>query len=163
MCVFAEKVCVEEMKNCDDDKTCSMLHQKMQVAMKKAGGHGGKGGDGKGENQKGKDYQKGEKDGSGRRKLKYDQGKSFGSGKYSFGSKGGDKGSGKGDHKGGESGDKYGHDKDGKDQEPSKEVKAAIAECKTNTLCSKLLDCKMKHKESGGKDDGKGDGHNHGL
>merc|ERR1739848_858126 len=44
-----EEVCVEEMKACAADKTCSMLHEKMQAAMKKDGGHGGKGGEGKGE------------------------------------------------------------------------------------------------------------------
>merc|ERR1739847_134070 len=43
-----EEVCVEEMKACAADKTCSMLHEKMQAAMKKDGGHGGKDGKGKG-------------------------------------------------------------------------------------------------------------------
>merc|ERR1712078_963891 len=40
-----EEVCVEEMKACAADKTCSMLHAKLQAAMKKDGGYGGKGGD----------------------------------------------------------------------------------------------------------------------
>merc|ERR1739847_136832 len=44
-----EEVCVEEMKACASDKTCSMLREKMQAAKKKDGGHGGKGGEGKGE------------------------------------------------------------------------------------------------------------------
>merc|ERR1712078_231902 len=30
-----EEVCVEEMKACAADKTCSMLHEKLQAAMKK--------------------------------------------------------------------------------------------------------------------------------
>merc|ERR1712048_546889 len=42
-----EEVCVEEMKACASDKTCSTLHEKLQAAMKKDGGYGGKGGDGK--------------------------------------------------------------------------------------------------------------------
>ena len=46
VCVLAEEVCVEEMKACAADKECSMLHEKLQAAMKKDGGYGGKGGDG---------------------------------------------------------------------------------------------------------------------
>ena len=44
---------MEEMKACAADKTCSMLHEKLQAAMKKDGGYGGKGGDGKYDDKKG--------------------------------------------------------------------------------------------------------------
>merc|ERR1711920_301413 len=47
-----EEVCVKEMKACAADKQCSMLHEKLQAAMKKDGGHGGKGGDGKYDDKK---------------------------------------------------------------------------------------------------------------
>ena len=53
VCVLAEEVCVEEMKACAADKECSMLHEKLQAAMKKDGGYGGKGGDGKYDDKKG--------------------------------------------------------------------------------------------------------------
>merc|ERR1712048_1479456 len=58
-----------EMKACAADKTCSMLHEKLQAAMKKDGGYGGKGGDGKYDDKKEggygdkKDDKKGEYDG----------------------------------------------------------------------------------------------------
>merc|ERR1712048_1320323 len=60
-----EEVCVEEMKACAADKECSMLHEKLQAAMKKDGGYGGKGGDGKYDDKKegGYDGKKGEDDG----------------------------------------------------------------------------------------------------
>merc|ERR1712019_251340 len=48
--------------------------------------------------------------------------------------------------------------KDKKDVEPSAELKAAMKACTENELCKKLMECKKKHKESGGKGDGKGDG-----
>merc|ERR1712199_33084 len=48
--------------------------------------------------------------------------------------------------------------KDKKDVEPSAELKAAMKACTENELCKKLLECKKKHKESGGKGDGKGKG-----
>merc|ERR1712054_627340 len=47
-----EEVCVEEMKACAADKECSMIHEKLQAAMKKEGGYGGKGGDGKYDDKK---------------------------------------------------------------------------------------------------------------
>merc|ERR1712100_528413 len=69
--------------------------------------------------------------------------------------KGGDKGdSGKGGY------DKGG-DKGGEEKEPSAELKAAMKACTENELCKKLMECKKKHMESGGKGDGKGD-HGHG-
>merc|ERR1712157_566436 len=46
------EVCVEEMKACAADKTCSMPHEKLQAAMKKDGGYGGNGGDGKYDDKK---------------------------------------------------------------------------------------------------------------
>merc|ERR1712100_894590 len=46
---------------------------------------------------------------------------------------------------------------DKKDKEPSAELKAATKACLENKLCKQLMDCKKKHKESGGKGDGKGD------
>merc|ERR1711965_1016544 len=46
---------------------------------------------------------------------------------------------------------------DKKDMEPSAELKAAMKACTENELCKKLMECKKKHKESGGKGDGKGD------
>merc|ERR1712224_1027437 len=48
--------------------------------------------------------------------------------------------------------------KDKKDMEPSTELKAAMKACTENELCKKLMECKKKHKESGGKGDGKGKG-----
>merc|ERR1712019_11028 len=44
--------------------------------------------------------------------------------------------------------------KDKKDMEPSAELKAAMKACTENELCKKLMECKKKHKESGGKGDG---------
>merc|ERR1712025_1484726 len=52
-------------------------------------------------------------------------------------------------------------DMDKKDKEPSAELKAAMKACTENKLCKELMECKKKHKESGGKGDGKGD-HEHG-
>merc|ERR1739848_487516 len=52
-------------------------------------------------------------------------------------------------------------DMDKKDKEPSAELKAAAKACTENKLCNKLMECKKKHMESGGKGDGKGD-HDHG-
>merc|ERR1711937_355959 len=46
---------------------------------------------------------------------------------------------------------------DKKDKEPSAELKAAMKACTENKLCKELMECKKKHKESGGKGDGKGD------
>ena len=183
--MFAEEVCVEEMKACKADKQCStvhakLLHYKLQEA-KKEGGYGGKGGDGKDDNNKPKEYgQDGEKKGS-----------------QSYGGNGG--GGGYGDKKPkqyGENNSKYGpqggfgkkrrqldghlksSDKDGEDKasvekkdmddkgneekQPSEELKAAMKACTENELCKKLMECKKKHKESGGKGEGKGD-HDHGL
>merc|ERR1712196_677904 len=48
-----EEVCVEEMRACAADEKCSMLHEKLQAAMKKDSGYGGKGGDGKYDDKKG--------------------------------------------------------------------------------------------------------------
>merc|ERR1739848_444524 len=55
--------------------------------------------------------------------------------------------------------EEYGDKKEGdkKDKEPSAELKAATKACLENKLCKQLMDCKKKHKESGGKGDGKGD------
>merc|ERR1712025_1396306 len=39
----------------------------------------------------------------------------------------------------------------GEEKAPSAELKAAMEACKKNTLCRELMECKMKHKESGGK------------
>merc|ERR1712019_249882 len=47
-----EEVCVEEMKACAANEKCSMIHEKLQAAMKKEGGYGGKGGDGKYDDKK---------------------------------------------------------------------------------------------------------------
>ena len=122
-----------------------------------------------GENQFKKDYpldggrrqlqkgnQKGQKGGS---KGSKDGSNNFGNfgGKPKDGESGGKHGSDKKD--GGESGGKHGSGKEGGEgKEPSEEVKAALAECRKNELfCKALLECKMKHKESGGKGgDGKG-------
>merc|ERR1712100_27969 len=46
---------------------------------------------------------------------------------------------------------KPGYGKEGGDQAPSAELKAAMEACKKNELCRALMECKMKHKESGGK------------
>merc|ERR1712025_1413836 len=63
-----KEVCVEEMKACAADKECSMIHEKLQAAMKKEGGYGGKGGDGKYDDKKeggyGGDKKEGGKEGS---------------------------------------------------------------------------------------------------
>merc|ERR1712025_990364 len=172
------------------------LHEKLQAAMKKDGGYGGKGGDGKyddekeggyggkdGDKKKGdydhddddkkkgdqkEDYKKGEKDnGDDKKKVGEDK-------KYE---KEGMKGkkrrqlAGHGDHSHDDDDDKkkdmdqekedmdkkkeeYG---DKKDKEPSAELKAAMEACTENKLCKELMECKKKHKESGGKGDGKGD------
>merc|ERR1712025_795405 len=47
---------------------------------------------------------------------------------------------------------KPGYGKEGGDKAPSAELKAAMEACKKNELCRALMECKMKHKESGGKD-----------
>merc|ERR1712137_1300948 len=52
----------------------------------------------------------------------------------------------------------YGDKKDmggkgGEEKEPSAELKAAMKSCTENELCKKLMECKKKHKESGGKGD----------
>merc|ERR1712137_1079793 len=193
-----EEVCVEEVKACAADKTCSMLHEKLQAAMKKEGGYGGKDGEGKGEGKG--DY--GVKDGEGKGEGKGDyggkdgEGKGKGEGKGDYGGKDGE---GKGDYGGkgeygkydqkkevgkkpdhrqlqkkeyekkdGEDGKKGGDGKkdDGKkdgygekkDVEPSAELKAAMKACTENELCKKLMECKKKHMESGGKGDGEGKG-----
>merc|ERR1712224_187935 len=55
------------------------------------------------------------------------------------------------DHKEqGKDGDKKPVNK-GEEKAPSAELKAAMEACKKNTLCRELMECKMKHKESGGK------------
>merc|ERR1712025_862992 len=46
---------------------------------------------------------------------------------------------------------KPGYGKEGGDKAPSAELKAAMEACKKNELCRALMECKMKHKESGGK------------
>merc|ERR1712025_986950 len=179
-----EEVCVEEMKACAADKTCSMLHEKLQAAMKKDGGYGGKGGDGKYDDKKGgygdkKDDKKGEydgkKEGDGKKppmkkedkddhddddhdkKKEYKEG--YDGEKKDLHKKPMDK------KEGGKKGDRRqlaGHehhdDDDKKDMEPSAELKAAMKACTENELCKKLMECKKKHKESGGKGDGKGKG-----
>merc|ERR1739848_751517 len=55
--------------------------------------------------------------------------------------------------------EEYGDKKEGdkRDKEPSAELKAATKACLENKLCKELMACKKKHKESGGKGDGKGD------
>merc|ERR1712137_178778 len=63
----------------------------------------------------------------------------------------------------GEKKEGYGDKKDmggkgGEEKEPSAELKAAMKACTENELCKKLMECKKKHMESGGKGDGKGDG-----
>merc|ERR1712050_708966 len=67
----------------------------------------------------------------------------------------GDKKEGYGDKKEGYGDKKEGY---GQEKEPSAELKAAMKACQENELCKKLMECKKKHKESGGKGDGKGDG-----
>merc|ERR1712025_53377 len=47
---------------------------------------------------------------------------------------------------------KPGYGKEGGDKAPSAELKAVMEACKKNELCRALMECKMKHKESGGKD-----------
>merc|ERR1712159_208281 len=74
-----EKVCVKEMEECAADKQCSMLHEKLQAAMKKDGGHGGKGGDGKGDwDKKGDDKKQWDQDKDGGDKKKPDWSKKDG-------------------------------------------------------------------------------------
>merc|ERR1712048_1087994 len=235
-----EEVCVEEMKACAADEKCSMLHEKLQAAMKKDGGYGGKGGDGKYDDKKEGGYgdkKDDKKEGDGKKEGGYD-GKKEGDGKKPPMQKKGDKddhddedhdddGDDKkkdmkdyfknkedypmkggrrrqlehhGDHsdnedkkkppmkKDGESDKGYGKKdsekkyddkkdydkkdegkkddgkkdgdykkddgKDKKDMEPSAELKAAMKACTENELCKKLMECKKKHKESGGKGDG---------
>merc|ERR1712025_717465 len=63
------EVCVKEAKACAADKECSTLHEKLQAAMKKDGGYGGKGGDGKYDDKKEGGY--GGKDGD-KKKDDYD-------------------------------------------------------------------------------------------
>merc|ERR1711981_992712 len=41
--------------------------------------------------------------------------------------------------------------KKGEEKAPSAELKAAMEKCKNNKLCRALMECRMKHKESGGK------------
>ena len=43
--------------------------------------------------------------------------------------------------------------KGGEEKEPSAEFKAAAKACTENELCKNLMECKTKHKESGGKGD----------
>merc|ERR1739848_652611 len=173
-----EEVCVEEMKACAADKTCSMLHEKMQAAMKKDGGHGGKDGEGKGEgkgdyggkggdnkydHKKGGDDNKyeqkkeGDKKGDRRQLDGHDKKKSME--KKDYEKKEGEDGKKGEDYKkdeGKKDGDyKKDDGKDKKDMEPSAELKAAMKACTENELCKKLMECKKKHKESGGKGDGK--------
>ena len=143
--VFAE-VCVKEMAACAADETCKGLHTKVQMLMKKDSGYG--------------------KDGEGK--------------EGGYGGKGGDTGGDKKEEYGGKKEGGYG-DKDtkdgpppkstgrrlehhgekkampkkpvqgGGDKAPSAELKAAMEACKKNELCRALMECKMKHKESGGK------------
>merc|ERR1739848_389029 len=58
-----EKVCVKEMEACAADKQCSMLHEKLQAAMKKDGGKGDYGGKKDGYDGKKDDGKKGDYDG----------------------------------------------------------------------------------------------------
>merc|ERR1711907_777557 len=64
----------------------------------------------------------------------------------------GEKKEGYGDKKEGYGDKKEGY---GQEKEPSAELKAAMKACQENELCKKLMECKKKHKESGGKGDGK--------
>merc|ERR1712176_358326 len=93
-----EEVCVEEMKACAADKTCSTLHEKMQAAMKKDGGYGGKDGEGKGEG-------KGDHGGKGGEGKGEDKGDKGGEGKGDKGDKGDKGGEGKGEDKGDKGGE----------------------------------------------------------
>ena len=154
---------MEEMEACLADKTCRTLHEELQVAMKKDGGYGGKDGDDK-YDDKPKVYKPdyslygGEKKGihvfaggtkgnkaSRRRQLdrhlqekqpveKGDM-KEYAKGKYKAKPEGGKMDMG---------------DKKDLEQEPSAELKAAMKACTENTLCKELMECKTKHKESGG-------------
>merc|ERR1712224_535092 len=76
-----EEVCVKEAKACAADKQCSTLHEKLQAAMKKDGGHGGKGGDGKYDDKKEGGY--GGKDGD-KKKDDYDHDKKKGDQKEDY-------------------------------------------------------------------------------
>ena len=139
---------------------------------KKEGGYGGKDGHDKKEGGYGKEGGHGNKGGQvtlGGRKLKAgftyagksDQAGGYGSenkGSKPYGSE--NKGSEpyKGDKpykEGGDSGSKGGEDKKpgygDKEKAPSAELKAAMEACKKNEYCRALMECKMKHKESGGK------------
>merc|ERR1712151_250797 len=153
----------KEAKACAADKECSTLHEKLQAAMKKDGGYGGKGGDGKYDDKKEGGY--GGNDGD---KKKDDDGGDYGKGKKGRQLHQHEKG-GDGDKKSTEKkdmgskyekkeNDKYG---DKKDKEPSAELKAAMKACTENKLCKELMECMKEHTESGGKGDGKGD-HEHG-
>merc|ERR1712048_962080 len=167
------------MAACAADETCKGLHMKVQMLMKKEGGdkkeggYGGKGDDGKKDDGK-KDDQKGDYGGKGGQKVDYlkDYGKKLlvgGRKLHQHGAhppqkdnekkpetdvekkpeKDGDKKPGYGN----EGGDKKpGYGKEGGDKAPSAELKAAMEACKKNELCRALMECKMKHKESGGKD-----------
>merc|ERR1712048_1113716 len=174
-----EEVCVKEMAACAGDETCKGLHMKVQMLMKKGGGdkkeggYGGKGDDGKKDDGK-KDDQKGDYGGKGDQKPDYgkvgqkvdnlkDYGKKLLGGRklHQHGAhppkdeqKGDEKKPEKdGDKKPEKDGEnKPGYGKEGGDKAPSAELKAAMEACKKNELCRALMECKMKHKESGGKD-----------
>merc|ERR1712139_429585 len=166
------EVCVKEMEACAADKECNTLHEKLQAAMKKDGGHGGKGDYG-GK----KDGYDGKKDDGKKDDGKKDDGKKgdYDGKKDDYDGKKGRQLAGHDDHDDDHDDDKkkdmdgkkdmekkkeeYGDkkDMDKKDKEPSAELKAAMKACTENKLCKELMECKKKHMESGGKGD-----HDHG-
>merc|ERR1712048_305493 len=155
-------------------ETCKGLHTKVQMLMKKEGGDGKEGDYGKDDGKKDdgkkddgnkgpppkKDDQKGDY-GNGAQKGDYSKG-------YGSDKKGGKPGSGRklhqhgahppkeeqknGEKKAEKAGEKKpGSGKEDEENAPSAELKAAMEACKKNELCRALMECKMKHKESGGK------------
>ena len=140
----AEEVCVKEMAACAADETCKGLHMKVQTLMKKDSGYGGKDGD--------------KKEGYGDNKGAYAD-KKEGYGAKKEGGYGGRQLHQHGAHPVTKDGEKK-PQQDGekkpmpqKEGEPSAELKAAMEACKKNEYCRALMECKMKHKESGGKGD----------
>ena len=149
----AEEVCVKEMAACAADETCKGLHMKVQTLMKKDSGYG-KDGEGKDGGYGGKDGDK--KEGYGDNKGAYAD-KKEGYGAKKEGGYGGRQLHQHGAHPVTKDGEKK-PQQDGekkpmpqKEGEPSAELKAAMEACKKNELCRALMECKMKHKESGGK------------
>ena len=153
VCVFAEEVCVEEMEACTADKECSMLHKKLQhlqAAMKKGSGHGGKGGDDDADHKKPPNKEYGQ---NGWGKGSYGKQRRQLDGHVKSSEDGKEKKESIENKTKGLMEKKDMGDKGGEEKEPSAEFKAAAKACTENELCKNLMECKTKHKESGGKGD----------